>query len=211
MSNRALSWVSRMARSPWSIGAIVGPLMLAAPALAQVAAREEAPSVFAGDVGNALWTILIFVLLLVVLGKYAWGPILASLQKREEFIRESLERAKRDRDEAEARLREYEARLALARTEATEIVETGRRDSAALARQIQEEAKRESQRILERARREIELAKAAAVKELYDTSARLAVEIAARILGRELAPQDHDRLIAESIAAIERMPSAPGH
>ncbi|HEX7199323.1 MAG TPA: F0F1 ATP synthase subunit B, partial [Dongiaceae bacterium] len=205
MSHRALSpWASRPARSPWSIGAILGSLALAAPALAQAqeAAREEAPSVFAGDVGNALWTIVIFVLLLVVLGKYAWGPILASLQKREEFIRESLEKAKRDRDEAEARLREYEARLALARTEATEIVETGRRDSLAVARQVQEEAKREAERILERARRELELAKGAAVKELYDTSARLATEIAARILGRELAPQDHDRLIAEAVAEI---------
>lgn len=206
MSKRALS----------CLGTALGTLALAAPALAQEGAREEAPSVFAGDIGNALWTIIIFVLLLVVLGKYAWGPILAALQKREQFIRESLERAKRDRDEAEARLREYEARLALARTEATEIVETGRRDSAALARQIQDEAKRESQRILERAQREIELAKAGAVKELYDTSAKLATEIAARILGRELGPQDHDRLIAESIAAIDQMPperpgGAAGH
>src|SRR5260370_12905240 len=156
MSQRALS----------CLGTALGALALAAPALAQEGAREEAPSVFAGDIGNALWTIVIFVLLLVVLGKYAWGPILAALQKREQFIRESLERAKRDRDEAEARLREYEARLALARTEATEIVETGRRDSAALARQIQDEAKRESPRIPQRAHREIELAQAGAGQPL---------------------------------------------
>jgi F-type H+-transporting ATPase subunit b len=202
MKNRALS--ARLA----SALAAAAALALAAPALAQEAAREEAPSVFAGDIGNALWTIVIFVLLLVVLGKYAWGPILKSLQAREEFIRESLARAKRDRDESEARLREYEERLASARGEATELVEAGRRDAAALARQIQEEAKRESERILERARREISLAKGAAVKELYDTSAKLATEIASRILGRELTPQDHERLIAESITAIERTPPA---
>ena len=188
-------------------------LAFAAPVLAQEAAREE---VFAGDIGNALWTIIIFVLLLVVLGKYAWGPMLKSLQTREAFIRESLERAKRDRDEAEARLREYEERLAAARGESTAIVETGRRDAAAFGRQMQDDAKRESERIIERARHEIDLAKSAAVKELYDTSAKLATDIASRILGRELAPQDHERLIAESIAAIERTPpmgssGAAGH
>src|SRR5215213_8933030 len=102
-------------------------LALAVPGLAAALAQETAaeghgePSLFSGNVGNAIWTLVIFGLVVLVLGKFAWGPILGTLQARETFIRESLETAKRDRDEAEARLREYEARLAQARGEATAI------------------------------------------------------------------------------------------
>jgi F-type H+-transporting ATPase subunit b len=160
-------------------------------------------NIFAGDIGNALWTVIIFVAVLWVLGKYAWGPLLKSLQERESFIRESLEKARRDRDEAEARLREYEERLAGARVEATAIVEQSRRDADAVRREIEEHAKHEAQRILERARRDVEIATQAAAHELYTMAGKLATEIAARIIGRELTPQDHERLIAESIADLQ--------
>jgi F-type H+-transporting ATPase subunit b len=175
------------------------------------AAAEEAASgnsVFAGDVGNALWTLVIFVLVLFVLGKYAWGPILRSLQAREDFIRQALETAKRERDEAEARLREYEERLAAARVEATAIVEQGRRDAEVVKKKIEEQAKVEADRMIERARREIALAAEAAGKELYGLAARLATEVASRVIGREVDAEDHQRLIAES---IEELAAEPRH
>jgi hypothetical protein len=62
---------------------------------------RRAGGVFAGDVGNALWTLVIFGSVVFVLGKFAWKPILNGLQAREAFIRESLEEARRDRAEAE--------------------------------------------------------------------------------------------------------------
>src|SRR5262249_57279918 len=91
---------------------------------------EEAPgglSPFAGNVGNAVWTLAIFVIVVMVLGKFAWGPVLAQLRQREEFIHRSLTDAKRDRDDAEARLKEYAAKLQSARAEAATIVEQARR------------------------------------------------------------------------------------
>src|SRR6476661_4907415 len=87
--------------------------------------HETSPNLFSGDLGNAIWTLVIFFLLLAVLGKFAWKPLLTALQNREKFIRESLETAKRDREAAEARLKEYEARLAKAHDEANTIVEEG--------------------------------------------------------------------------------------
>jgi F-type H+-transporting ATPase subunit b len=167
---------------------------------------EGAANVFAGDVGNALWTVVIFLLVLYVLGKYAWGPILKSLQDRESFIRDALEKAKRDRDEAEARLREYEQRLAAARAEATAIVDEGRRDAEVVKRRVEEETRDEAAKMLARAKHEIQLATDTATKELYELSARLATGMAARILGREIAPQDHERLIAESLANLDNAP-----
>jgi F-type H+-transporting ATPase subunit b len=187
---------------------VITLMLSAAPALAAEGGHAEggANNPFAGDIGNALWTLIIFVLVLVVLGKYAWGPILGNLQARENFIFESLEKAKRDRDEAEARLRQYEERLASARAEASAIVDEGRRDADAVKRRIEEDAHKEADRMIERARREIQIATDTATKELYTLSARLATEMATRIVGKQLTVQDQERLIAESIDALNARP-----
>ncbi len=176
------------------------PILLwgaASPALAATGGGES--SIFAGDLGNAIWTLVIFGLVLFVLGKYAWGPLLDSLQQRERFIRESLEKAKSDRESAEARLREYEEKLTAARAEATAIVEEGRRDADVVRRRIEEKARGETDKMVERAKREIQIAQQTAIKELYSASALLVTELAGRVLGREVKPEDHERLIAESL------------
>jgi F-type H+-transporting ATPase subunit b len=165
-------------------------------------AAEGEGNLFAGDIGNAVWTLVIFLLVVFVLGKFAWGPLLETLQRREQFIRDSLEEAKRDREQAEARLAEYTQKIKAAAAEATEIVEEGKRDAEVLARRIESEAKEEAERTVERARREVNLAKQAAIKELYSVSADLATEIASRVVRRELNAADHERLIAQSIEEL---------
>ena len=188
---------------------ILVSLALAAPAFAAEAAEHAAEggggggNIFAGDVGNAIWTLVIFLLVVFVLGKFAWGPILNTLQTRESFIHDALAKAKRDRDEAEARLREYEARLATARSEATAIVDEGRRDADVVKRRIEAEARAEGDKTIERAKREIQIATDTATKELYTLSAKLATQLAAQVIGRELSPQDHQRLISDAITGME--------
>ena len=182
-------------------------MAIAAPAMAAEAAGGHGGggenNLFAGDLGNAIWTLVIFGLVVFVLGKFAWGPLLQGLQAREEFIRESLEKARMERETAESRLREYEEKLASARAEASAIVEEGRRDADAVRHRIEATAKQESEAMVERARREIQLATDTATKELYTLSARLATQMAAKVVGRELTPQDHERLIAEAIDGID--------
>jgi len=182
---------------------VLAGLALAVPALAAEAEGGESPSLLSGDLGNSLWTLVIFVLVLVILGKFAWGPILNTLQTRESFIREALEKAKHDREAAEARLKEYEAKLAASRAEATAIVEEGRRDADVVKRRIEATAKEEADKMIERAKREIHIATDTATKELYTLSAKLATQLAARVIGRELTPQDHARLISEAIDGID--------
>jgi len=191
-----------MRRALFAVAGVAAMTMMAVPALA---AEEggEAPSLFAGDLGNSVWTLLIFVVVLVVLGKFAWGPILNTLQTRESFIREALEKAKHDREAAEARLKEYEQKLAAARGEASAIVDEGRRDADVVKRRIEAAAKEEADKMIERARREIQIATDTATKELYTLSAKLATQLAAQVIGRELTPQDHQRLISEAISGIE--------
>ncbi len=192
-----------------STTALAGTVLLAFCALPALASPSEGGdggyNIFAGDLGNVVWTLLIFGLVLVVLYRFAWGPLLDTLQQREGFIRESLESAKADRDAAEERLKEYEARLNEARAEATEIVEEGRRDAEVLRHRIEKEARAETEKMIDRAHREIGIARETAVKELYELSGRLATEIAGKIVGRELDPGQHERLIRDSIAEMEQV------
>jgi len=165
---------------------------------------DAANNPFAGDVGNAIWTVVIFVIVIVVLGKFAWKPILGALQSREQFILDSLAQAKKDRDDAARQLKEYSDKLNQARAEATAIVDEGRRDGEAVKHSIEEHAKGEAQAMLDRAKREIGIAKDTAVKELYILSARLATDMASKIIRKELDGKEHERLIDESIRDIEQ-------
>ena len=166
---------------------------------------EAAPSIFTGDLGNIFWTLATFLAVVVVLGKFAWPPILDALQKREEFIRDSLQQAKTDRESAEARLKEFEQRLQSAREEATGIVEEGRRDAEVVKRVIEATARQEAGAMLERAKREIGIARDTAVRDLYDLSGELATNIASRIIRREVDSAAHERLISESIDELVKL------
>jgi len=163
-----------------------------------------------GDFGNFFWTVVVLLVVFWLLSRYAWGPLLETLQGREKFITDSLERAKRERETAEARLAEYEARLAGARQEVEAILEEARRDAAAVREREEAAAREEAERMVDRARREIGIAKDTAVKELYTKASTLATAAASRILERELRPEDHERLVAEAIASVERMESERG-
>jgi F-type H+-transporting ATPase subunit b len=174
--------------------------MLALPALAAEGGGEV--SIFSGDLGNMIWTLVIFLIVLFVLGKFAWGPILEQLNARESFIRDSLEEARDDREAAEARLKEYEDRLAEARGEATAIVDEGRRDADVVKQTIEDTARDEAAKIVERARREIDLAKDAAVEEIYGVASGLAIEVASKVVRKELSGEDHERLIDEAMQKL---------
>ncbi len=176
-------------------------LTLGAP-MAFGAGSGDQPSLFTGDLGNIIWSLLSFFAVLVVLGKFAWKPILSALQQREEFIHSSLKQAKKDREEAEKRLKAYEAKLSAARQEATAIVEEGRRDADVVRRKIEEDAKAGADAMVDRAKREIGIATDTAIKELYEVTGKLATEVASRIIKKELRAQDHERLIADSIREL---------
>jgi F-type H+-transporting ATPase subunit b len=124
-------------------------------------AAEEAPaaalSPFAGNLGNAIWTLAIFVIVVIMLGKFAWGPVLGLLRQREEFIHRSLSDAKHDRDEAEARLKDYAAKLQSAQHEAVAIIEDARRDAERLREELRQRAKAEADKLITNAERQIQL------------------------------------------------------
>lgn len=163
---------------------------------------EHKPSVFAGGLGNAVLTLIIFGIVVAILGNKAWPQLLKVLNDREHSIRTSLENAKREREAAEKLLAEYKRQIDAARAEASSIVDEGRRDADVVRRRIQDDARREADEMVARARREIQLASDTAIKELYDKTADLAVQIAGGIIHKELRADDHRTLVSES---LERM------
>jgi F-type H+-transporting ATPase subunit b len=183
-------------------------LLVVAALSATVSGQEHEPaaalSPFAGNVGNAIWTLLIFVLVVVVLGKFAWGPILALLQQREEFIHKSLADAKRDRDEAEARLMEYGAKLQSARAESAALIEDARRDAERLREELRQQAKAQADTMIQNAEKKIQLETARALQQIRHEAVDLSVMIASKLIQRNLSKEDNQRLIDEALKQVEQ-------
>jgi len=177
--------------------AVAPPLAWAAGAHGDEGHSE--PSIWAGDLGNVVWTWVIFLTVVFVLRKFAWRPLLGALQKREEFIRESLENARKEREEAEKLLKQYTEQINKAREEATAICDEGRRDAEEVRRRIESEARAEADRIVKRAKREIEIAHQDAIKEIYNEVADLATRVAGRVLEREVSADDHQQLVSSAV------------
>lgn len=162
-----------------------------------------APNIFAGDIFLSIFTIIIFVLLLVILRKAAWGPILSGLQKREEHIRNTIEEAQNARQEAEKALAEYKAQLVKANEEAQAIIEKGREDANRIAQDLHEKTQVEAQKLRDRAQQDIAAAKNQAINEIYEQVAVLATDIAGKIVSKTLSPDDHRQLLDESLSKIQ--------
>ena len=177
--------------------------LAALPAEAQEHAAEgSALSPFAGNVGNAIWTLAIFLLVVLILGKFAWGPVLALLQERERFIHKSLADAKHDREEAEARLKEYAARVQSAHAEAAAIVEEARRDAEKLREDLKQRARTEAETMVQNAERQITLQTQRAIQEIRREAVDLSVAIASKIIQRNITKEDNQRLIDEAIRQV---------
>lgn len=169
---------------------------------AHAGGHDEGGNIFQTNLGNVLWTTIIFVIVVYVLGSRAWPVLIAALDHRERTIRESLEHARTERQKAEALLRDYTAKIDQARVEATAIVEEGKRDAEAVRRREIENTRRELDEMQARAKREIQLAKDSAIKDLYDQTSDLAVRVAGGIIRKELRAEDHRGLVQESLQRI---------
>jgi len=151
------------------------------------------------DPGVFVWTLLTFVILLLVLRKWAWGPLSQALDAREKKIQEKFDEASRRKGEAESRLAEYQAQLDGAKSKVATLLAKGRADAEVLRSEIVEDARKEAARVHERAKREIELAKDQAAQELRGHVALLSTEIAGKVLERSIDPAEHERFIEECL------------
>jgi F-type H+-transporting ATPase subunit b len=162
-------------------------------------AAAASPDPLTVDPDLMIWTFVVFVVLMIVLSKFAWGPISEALEAREHAIEENIAAAQRANDEAKALLADYERRLAQAHEEVRGILEEARRDAEHTKQSILAEARAEAQTERDRALRDIDLATDRAVKELAEQSANMAVGLAGRILRSQLGPQDQAQLVRDAL------------
>jgi len=154
---------------------------------------------------QAIWVLVIFVVLLVVLYPTAWKNVLAGLKAREQRIRQDIADAEAARAKAEETLREYNTRLATAEQQVHDIIDKGSRDAEQIANGIRTRAQEESERAKEQATRDIEAARNQAIAQIYDEAATLSTTIAEKILRRNLNPDDQRDLVAESLNQLQKV------
>lgn len=150
----------------------------------------------------AIWTLVVFFLLMLILGKFAWGPIAAGLEKREHSIESMIADAKRNQDEAKALLANYESKLAASQEEYRAHIEQGRREGEAVAAKIVADAQAVASRERERSIAEIEQAKNAALGEIAAKSVDVAMGLAGKIVRRQITGEDQRALLREAVEGI---------
>lgn len=155
------------------------------------------------DPGLFIWTILTFLVLLAVLAKFAWRPLLKALEARQEAISKSLEDADRAKEEL-ARLQSESAKIIQqARVDADSILTKTRSDAERLREELKAKAKEEADSMIRNAEQQIHMQTRQAVEQIRHEVADLAVTIASKLLERNLAKDDNDRLIRETLQKIE--------
>jgi F-type H+-transporting ATPase subunit b len=166
------------------------------------AKQDVASKMFSRALDLSLWTIVVFVILVFVLGKYAWGPMMKGLEAREHAIHSAVEEAHRAREET-ARLRDevHQERLKAAE-EARATIDQARHDAQKQADELRSKALTEIQAERDRLRRDLELARDAALQDIWSQAARLATVVSGKAIGKQLSPDDHRQLVDEAIAEL---------
>ncbi len=160
------------------------------------------PTVFEG-LPSAVTALIVFSIVVLILGTAVWPKITKGLEERADKIRSEIEAAEAARAQAKSALAEYEKSLAEARVEAQKMLDTTKVQQAALAAELRAKADRELTDMRERALRDIEAAKKAALSEIYTESVSLASAMASKILQREVTAKDQQRLLDESLAELK--------
>jgi F-type H+-transporting ATPase subunit b len=168
-------------------------------------ASEESSNPLKTEPGLAIWTLVVFVGLLLLLGRFAWKPLLQALHQREHHLQHVLEETERARNESETLLTEHRRQMARAADEVRALIDKARQDAQATADQLVKQAHDEAEAARQRAQRDIASARDQALAEIWQKTADTAVAVAGRVLSTELKPEDHRRLLD---AAIRELPAA---
>jgi F-type H+-transporting ATPase subunit b len=178
-------------------------LILMVPIAAWASAEgEPTKGVMDIETGALIWTFITFIVLLLLLRVTAWKPLIATLNKREDTIRNSIEEAKKARDEAQRLVDDHKAKVReLEKTVEAEL-QKGRAQAEALGAEITEKAKEEANRIRKKIEVEIQKAKEEALLDIRNEVLDLSTNIASKILQRNLKPEDQTKIVDQVLAEV---------
>jgi len=147
------------------------------------------------DPGLLLWTVITFLVLLLILWKAAWKPIVDALDARAEKVRFEIDNAERTRQEAEKLLNQHKVMMDNAKNESAQIIAKGREEAEKMKNDIVSKASSEARTLADRAKKEIELAKDKALSDIKTEVVLLSTEIASKIIGKNIKPEDQKALL----------------
>ena len=165
-------------------------------------AENGPPMSFTADL--ALWSLIVFVLFLFILKKFAWLPMIEGLDKRESGIRKAITDAEEARRKSQALLADYEQKLKTAEQTVQAMVAEARRDAERTGQDLISSAQREVEAVRDRAKDDIRQAKDTALSEVFKQMNVQIVKATEHVLGRALQDGDQDRLVDEALAEVSR-------
>ncbi len=189
----------RASRFALILATLATPTVLLAQEHAAPAASGGLTSI---QVNLMFWTLVIFVILFLLLRRFAFPPIFAAVEAREKALEDAIAGAKRDRDEAARLLEEHRRQIESARGEAQRFIAEGRQTAEKMRADLLEQARREQQEMLERARREIGAERDRAIMDLRREAVDLAIAGASKVLEENLDSSSNRRLVESFLASV---------
>jgi F-type H+-transporting ATPase subunit b len=178
-------------------------LIFCVSATAAEAPEAAQPGIFSGSMADSIWTVIAFVILVLVLGKFAWRPLLEGLKAREERIRQEVTTAENARKQAEKTLQEYNSRMERLEQQGRQITEKAAKEAEKLAKEIAEKARLEAVSLKQRAQSDIEAAHKSAKDQLWDEVGDIMLALGNRVMGRMITDEDNQRLIREAVEKLK--------
>jgi F-type H+-transporting ATPase subunit b len=174
------------------------------PVVAQ-AAEEGSENLLALKWNLWVWTLLTFGVMFGLLAKFAFKPIAQALDRRGETIKKSIEQAEKQRADAKKLMDDYQKQLAEARNEAGKIIEEARQLGERVRKEVVEKSNAEASAAVQRAQEEIQRQKDKGIQEMKDTIAALSVQIASKVIEKELNEATHRQLVENLIKDLAKV------
>ena len=175
----------------------------AQPAVASEGGGGLGQALITPQMGTFLWTLITFVFVVWVLARYAWKPLLGALDSRENAIRESIDQAQQDREDAQKLLREHKELVAEARRERAAALEAGRADAEKLRAEILDEAGKQRQQLLDQTDEQIQAGLRQARGEMRGMVVDLSIRAAEKLLVTNLDNATQRRLVEDYLAGLD--------
>jgi len=181
---------------------LAASLAVAAPLLGQEQEAHEPVNLLSPNTGLMFWTLLIFVILLFVLAKFAFKPLTAAVEAREKRLEEMLQAAQADREAASKLLEEQKRAVDAARSEAQRLVAESRTTGEKMRAEMLEQTKHQQHELLQRARAEIDTERKRAVADLRREAVELALAGASKVIERNLDDQTNRKLVESFLSTV---------
>ena len=154
------------------------------------------------DPGLFFWPIATFLVLLFLLAKFAWKPLLQALESRQEMIQKSLNDAEKAKQELEEVQLESNKIVAQARSEAETIIATSRSEGAKLREDLREKAQSEAQSIVTQAEQQIQQERDRALSQIREEAVDVSLSVASKLIQRNLSKEDNEKIIEEALKQV---------